>query len=376
MNRPIAALAKERGLALKDEAYEFRTGIAVELAEGDSDKGVFKMLALTGKPFAHPFWDNFAVDLSTLSFKDDQRIPVLREHARDQVVGFTSKIDVGQRKGVTVEGQFSEVTPDAKEVRELASEGFPWEASLRVPPGEIEFLNAGESTKVNGQKLEGPGTIFRNARIEEVSFVCLGADPGTKVETFSSATEDERERAILNRFTFSTKESAMSNQTATNDPAAPVAVETPPVDEAKVRDEAVASERKRISELKRLAFSGQEELLSKAIDDGTTVEDAAKLFIEEQKATNSKRLEELKKDDIPETGPNLPKDKEAGASENKDELAADFDPDKEPFDEAKFSKFWEEKASDELKTEFRNDKDVFLANYKNHANNPQRRTFF
>jgi len=359
-NLPPAATARDDGRRLNDLAFRFRESADVEFAgaeSGNASLGRFKMTAMTGKPFKHPFWGNFALDLETLEFKDS--IPTLREHLRERVVGFTNSVDVSPRKGIKVEGVFSQSTQDGAEVEATLKEGFPWEASVAVPPKRIEFVEDGHEVKVNGHKLRGPGTIFRDAALREVSFVSLGADPGTKVASFSAPTEGQ----IIDSFT-SSEEEDMSKPADVQTDDNVESQQTPEpnkfteADKEEIRSEAIKVERERISAINSASFAGQDEIVKKAIDENWPVDKACLAFIEDEKGKNKKRLEEFQKDEIPATG----------SSDGSDEPA--FDPDKQKFDEKSFGDYWDNDAEDDLKSAFFGDKASFIAYYRNRTDYP------
>jgi len=67
----------------------------------------------------------------------------------------------------------------AKEIKEDLRDGFPMEASLYIQPQVVETIKEGETVKVNGQILEGPGTVFRKSTVKEVSMCVFGVDSNT-----------------------------------------------------------------------------------------------------------------------------------------------------------------------------------------------------
>jgi hypothetical protein len=155
------------------EAVTFRDGSVVFAESADGTKR-FRMVANTGKVIPnHWYWGNFAIDLDGLKIGRQKR-PALREHDGERIVGFTDAI-TKSADGLIAEGQFVD-TEYSAEVQKLSSQGFPWEASVYVPPESVERVQAGESVEVNGNTLTGPGAVFRRSRLREVSFCTLGAD--------------------------------------------------------------------------------------------------------------------------------------------------------------------------------------------------------
>ena len=160
-------------------------------ADGDAVSR-FAMLAYTGKIVDWGWW-RFIIDLKGIEAK--ATFPSLREHARDRVVGVCDswKVDAN---GMHVFGRFSASTPDALEVLALAREEYPWQSSVGIRALGIDFLEKGQTRKVNGQTVEGPIEIWTRSVVQEVSFVSLGADDDTAAITMSSPTEDEMNKRL------------------------------------------------------------------------------------------------------------------------------------------------------------------------------------
>jgi transcriptional regulator with XRE-family HTH domain len=174
-------------------ACQFREGNLVRF-QADEDEGKpaagprrFKIKSLSGKPIrGHWFWGNLAIDLAGVRF--EEKMPVLREHESEQIVGYTDRQSVDGSE-LRAEGVFSEKTDAAREVLDLADEGFPWQASVHAVPEVIEEIEAGSFAKVNGERLNGPGTIFRKSQIRETSFCALGADDQTSAAALAAGAE-------------------------------------------------------------------------------------------------------------------------------------------------------------------------------------------
>src|SRR3989338_5906077 len=149
--------------------------------EGEKTKRrKFSMVAHSGRVMLnHWLWGNLAIDLSGVSIGREKK-PALRDHDSNRIVGWTEGINIDEKRGIVAEGIFSEKTEDGRQALELADEGFPWQASIYIPPLVIERVKDGETAEVKGQKLKGPGTIFRKSVLREVSFCALGADEHKK----------------------------------------------------------------------------------------------------------------------------------------------------------------------------------------------------
>ena len=148
----------------------------------------FDMIANSGVPFRHPFWGNFAVDLSGMRVPT-KSLPVLMDHDVSSRVGFTERFRVNG-DGLNVTGVLlsDSASDQARLIRQQSKEGFPWQASISVPPTEILRVEGGETATVNGHELKGPGHIFRSSDLREVSFVTLGADANTSAVLLSAST--------------------------------------------------------------------------------------------------------------------------------------------------------------------------------------------
>lgn len=149
----------------------------------DQARPQFRMVANSGAVIErHAHWGNFAIDLAGLKI-GRQRKPALRDHDPQRIVGHTFKIEVTD-EGLVAEGTFSD-TQDGKEVQAMLADGFPWQASVYVPPRSIERLEEGETAEVNGRTISGPGHVFRQASLREVTFTSLGADEDTGAASLS-----------------------------------------------------------------------------------------------------------------------------------------------------------------------------------------------
>ena len=165
----------------------------VELEAKESDEGErpkkFYLTAYTGKPIDR-MWGQLVLDVSGIHTRN--KIPILREHHRDRVVGYSTKTwkDDGN---LLVGGKFVQASTDSKEVVDYMLEGYPWQASVGVWPIEIEVLESEKhKTEVNGYEIAGPADIWRKSEVREVSFVSLGADDDTVGISFGAEAENVR----------------------------------------------------------------------------------------------------------------------------------------------------------------------------------------
>lgn len=159
-------------------------GFQLEAADAGSDVPKFTMVAYTGGGLPQA-WAAYpiVVEISSMIVPDHD-IPVLYAHDPMKIVGhgrasvFASKVKLA--------GLVSGVGPEAQEVRATSKNGFPWQASMRGPIGELAFVDRGQSVKVNGKTFQGPVYVARYFALKEVSFVSLGADDNTSAAVSAS----------------------------------------------------------------------------------------------------------------------------------------------------------------------------------------------
>lgn len=167
--------------------------------DGKDGKRPFLITAYTGQPLDR-FWGTWIIDLKGMKAKN--KIPALREHERNRVVGHTNK-SWHDKDNFYLAGNMSNKTKDAIEVVDLADEGFPWQASMRIRPIKVEFLeNEKVSAKVNGQEIKGPADIWRESLVGEISFVALGVDD----ETAAIVLSDQEQKVPVNIELITNKE--------------------------------------------------------------------------------------------------------------------------------------------------------------------------
>ena len=150
----------------------------------------FEGMAYSGKPITgHPYWGQVIFDLASTQAQD--RLPMLVGHDRAAIAGFSETVEITD--AIHIKGRLSAKTADGQKVAELADEGFPWQMSVHINPGRVEEIQAGSSVMVNGHIFEGPGHIFRDSRLSEVSFTPTGHDPNTTATVFSIPFETKDE---------------------------------------------------------------------------------------------------------------------------------------------------------------------------------------
>lgn len=172
-----------------DEANNQRSALTLsaplklEAGDGeDEEPKSFMITAYTGAP-VKTWFGKIIFDVKGMKTK--AKFPVLREHARDRIVGYGTKIWKDESH-LFMRGDFAKDTQDAMEVKSLAMEGFPWQASVGIWPEKIKVLDSEKkSARVNGQEIKGPMEIWTQSRVGEVSFVALGADDETAAVVLS-----------------------------------------------------------------------------------------------------------------------------------------------------------------------------------------------
>lgn len=257
------------------------------MSTDDKQKRSFLISAKTGEPVVRWGWVT-VIDIAGM--KTENRMPVLREHYRDRVVGHGQAFKDDNK--LFVEGDFSEVTEDAKEVLALADEGYPWQASIGVWAKKIQTLEAGASEVVNGIEVKGPADIWTESFVREVSFVTLGADEATA----AIALAEDHTPSGKN---FSKEEITMDLETLRKDhPDLVKAIFGEGYE--KGHAEGADQERGRVTEI--LNADADLDQTKKAISAGTPSGDAYKAFFEAEKEKRAKGLQDMADDSTASQG--------------------------------------------------------------------------
>jgi len=262
----------------EDPATMVLTAPVQMMAADDNQKRSFIISAKTGEPIVRWGW---ATVIDIAGMKTENRMPVLREHKRDRVVGHGQAFKDDNK--LFVEGDFSEATEDAKEVLALADEGYPWQASIGVWAKKVLTLEAGAYETVNGIKVKGPADIWTESFVREVSFVTLGADEDTAAialaEDYRSFTNNtDKKENIMNIF-----------ELRENHPELVKVVSGEAYDKGKA--DGIEQERGRVIEI--LNADADLEQTKTAISVGTLSGDAYKTFFEAEKEKRAKGLQDM-----------------------------------------------------------------------------------
>lgn len=161
-------------------AFQFLAPASVEPqadASSPSDRTLTGVAYSGGLVTDHGYWSRLVIDLASTTLSPP--IPLLSCHDPDDSVGVVTAATL-QGGGLAIEAKlFASIDDDAADIAAKADKGFPWQLSVGIWPESIEEVQAGVSMQINGQTFQGPLTVFRNARIREVSVVPIGADSRT-----------------------------------------------------------------------------------------------------------------------------------------------------------------------------------------------------
>ncbi|RLB89185.1 MAG: hypothetical protein DRH26_12090 [Deltaproteobacteria bacterium] len=283
----------------------------VELAKEDETGNKFLIEAYTGE-VVERWWGMLVIDVDGIKAK--KQIPVLMNHNAGLIVGHSTK--TYKDGSFFVSGQFSEVTEKAREVKGLAKEGFPWQASIGVRPVKILSIEKDGKTEVNGKTLKGPAEIWLESEVFETSFVPLGADDNTSVSTFSKFEEKQAPTGVKTKI-HNKKELKLMDitleQLAKDAPDLLARIQT----EARQAgyDEGLkvgaTTEVARIKDVLGQSMPGHEDLVDKLAFDGkTTGPDAAVQILAAEKKIRENKKEDLDDDAQDPVDHAVPKDKD------------------------------------------------------------------
>ena len=164
---------------------------AFALTDKDGKKRL-EMTVYSGKVIPnHWYWGNLAIDLDGGVFSQS-KYPVLEDHNTSKKIAFSKKPIIDGAIKLNPETTEFVDTPESEEFQRLSSQGFPYQASVYATPLSVEWVKAGESVKVNGYKLHGPGAVWRQWRYNEASVCVFGADAKTSSKAFSDQVDEVR----------------------------------------------------------------------------------------------------------------------------------------------------------------------------------------
>jgi hypothetical protein len=120
---------------------------------------------------------DIAIDLAGIVLPG-RKFAAFREHDRNRIAGYIESASV--RGGeLHVTGKLLAVTDDGKELVGFGDAGFNEQAlSIGFDVVESKSIAEAQTCFVNGQALAGPFTLVTKSRLNEISFVAMGADRG------------------------------------------------------------------------------------------------------------------------------------------------------------------------------------------------------
>lgn len=267
-----------------------------DFIRSDENPFDFELIGYTGKVMEKSGWRGI-FNMEGMESKNGKVI-ILREHARDRIVGFGETFK--DERGFGVRGKFSKTTKDGIEVAGLLSEGVPLQCSVGIAPVSMHASKAGET--INNFAVPSGLDVWDKSYVGEVSVCSWGVDTDTSVHSFAKEIdlmEDVKE--------IKEEEVEMCDgaDDCENAEAAPVeeAVEEVAVEEVAAAEEselkfsaadieaAVAGERTRIASI--FSADAPVELTKKAIIDGMSEGDAFKFFWESEKGIKASGLAEM-----------------------------------------------------------------------------------
>lgn len=283
-------MAKAKTKTQQHEAKPFQLTASAEdcqiqAAEGEGKLPSFQGVAYTGGAmrltgFRYPV----VVDLS--STQAAAAIPTLYAHDSERIVGHGAAEVSAQR--IKLSGVVSHDGEDAQRVVASSKNGFPWQLSIGAEPGQLDFIEAGKSIKVNGKNFNGPVYVARQNVLGEISFVPRGADSNTSVNVAASAKSIGESEMKFDQWLEAkgfTPSELSDDQKATlqaayaaeqkpeEKPEVKAAVKDDEVDPIKEMRAGVVAEAKRIAAV-RAACKGNAEIEAKALEEGWTPEKA------------------------------------------------------------------------------------------------------
>lgn len=260
------------------------------------------------------WWGKLVIDVAGIEARE--QMPIFRNHDHGQIVGYSTG---SQATGTfAVQGRFSDATEAAREVKALALEGFPWQASIGVRPKMILEVGERATMQVNGHEVAGPAEVWLESEVFETSFVPLGADSNTRVAVFSAKEQKQEQQSRAPEPTTTSKEQTMDlDQLKKEHPELVVALSAEIVagltqDDLNTRHPDLVSaltaqgaqlERDRIADVRAQLIPGHEGLIAQLELDGTsTGAEAAKAIIVAERQVRQQAAQHLDQQANPSVG--------------------------------------------------------------------------
>ena len=298
---------KKQSMKVPMHALQFAAG-QFEFGDNgeDAKTAPVHIVALSGKPLDHCWFGPTIQDLSVMKHKN--RIAIDYLHDLNQIVGYINKFDISDNQ-LKLDGAMIPFKDNdrATEIIHKQREGIPYEASIYFPPSrpgelKIERLEEGETAEVNGQKVKGPMTIFRQWTLRGVAICPYGADAGTRTFIQSDADKEvqveiiEKEEEIMGENLTDVERQAAEEEAARQESAAQAEKERV---ESLAKQSAAEQKQKELADKNRAEFKQfVEEFGDKAADyfaKGLTFVEASKAHTTHLKG-EIVRLEKEKKE--------------------------------------------------------------------------------
>lgn len=172
------------------DAFTFKnapspTGLVIFADEGGKPKGTMRLELYDGGIHYHYYWGHLAFDLEGMSLARET-VPILYRHDHDEPIGVSTAVSFDKK--FVLDGRFLKNSAKGNEVQAHSADGLQYESSLCFDStkAKIEFIREGQTAKVNGQTLEGPGAIIRECAIKEGSICLFGALDNCRSEVFEN----------------------------------------------------------------------------------------------------------------------------------------------------------------------------------------------
>lgn len=285
--KPNLATALRAGERVPDQAAFLNLDVTLSPASNGDTSRKFAGKANTGQVMpGHWYWGNLVIDMAGLTI-GRQDLPILYEHDSCEPLGYTTKVTAGP-DGIDVEGVLLGVTEKGSEIIALLDAKMPLQMSVFAPPSAVLLLQEGETANVNGRPIAGPGAVFQQSRLREVTITTLGVDEGTSAALLSATAS------------FSTKVREQQTKMTTQDPnaggtPAPAPAPASAAQLAQAQRDAAAAERARILAITKLGAGLPAEIINDAINQGFDENRAARLFLDAERQGKENRLAEIRK---------------------------------------------------------------------------------
>lgn len=167
--------------AFSFSAAECKFAEPTERSKAGVQRMPVNVLARTGNPVYHWYWDWIVHDLDGMSHKP--AIAFDYRHDPDEPIGVANVFEV-KNGNLYLGGDLISRNPDdeAAKIMDLGPAGVPYEQSIHFDPRSVvlEYLPEGTTTTVNGEQVNGPLTIVRKWELLRCAFCLTGVDGGTQ----------------------------------------------------------------------------------------------------------------------------------------------------------------------------------------------------